>query len=635
MPYLIVERTGKAEPFTVYKRAVNGRASGRALGSHPTRAAAQAQIEAITINEARATRATDTRIPPPDVRAAAAAVIEAGTPLPERAREIAGRLARGEVMDQETVRKLAAFHASAAGAAGAAGAALFEAYGGAAGATWVREQSGGAKVAIKTADKTLTAGSAGSVGAGIPPGGADEGYEATRLGTAKYAMGDEVFVKSVFDAGMISAVRLVRGSVLYTVKLASGGLAEVTAADISLAKAKAVKDEVGAIRACADEATRLLTACVDDGVYDRAAAAALHSALGAIETTGGQKAQIDRARTAIEQSAFSALRFTKSGETEGIQGVVAPSLSQAVTALRAACRTTAARKGIAHDIIGTLRLDKKQRRGVRFEAILAFRDKLPDEAARALWMVEAAYQTGKLNRIATQRFQNMTAYQAAMVIEQVVNAGCTTPDQAAAWLNDSNYGQPQKVRERDLSPAAEANLPPRPSPEAAVALARDWLDGQDAPSVGASGQAVRRGLFGVLGGKKSLSPEVFKAAIMPLRRGVKQIGQAIDPLQAQQDALNALDASARALTAGNGLVTAPGGRVDTVKAIKSLVDAAASVATKPADVRVDALGEAPEIVRAALQTDDPERLARIEEAFYDEGKTGQAWVDALAVACGV
>jgi len=630
MPYLIVERTGKAEPFSVYKRGENGRASGRALGSHPTREAAQAQIEAITINEARATRAADTLVPPPDVRAAAAAVIAAGTPLPERAQEIAGRLARGEVMDQETVRKLAAFHASAGGAAGAA---LFEAYGGAAGAAWVR--SGGVKVAIKTADKTLTAGNAGSIGAGVTPGDTDETYEATRLGTAKYAMGDEVFVKSVFDAGMVSAVRLVRGSVLYTVKLASGGLAEVTAADISLAKAKAVKDEVGAIRACADEATRLLTACVDDGVYDRAAAAALHSALGAIETTGGQKAQIDRARTAIEQSAFSALRFTKSGETEGIQGVVAPSLSQAVTALRAACRTTAARKGIAHDIIGTLRLDKKQRRGVRFEAILAFRDKLPDEAARALWMVEAAYQTGKLNRIATQRFQNMTAYQAAMVIEQVVNAGCTTPDQAAAWLNDSNYGQPQKVRERDLSPAAEANLPPRPSPEAAVALARDWLDGQDAPSVGASGQAVRRGLFGVLGGKKSLSPEVFKAAIMPLRRGVKQIGQAIDPLQAQQAALDALDASARALTAGNGLVTAPGGRVDTVKAIKSLVDAAASVATKPADVRVDALGEAPEIVRAALQTDDPERLARIEEAFYDEGKTGQAWVDALAVACGV
>lgn len=628
MPYLIVERTGKAEPFTVYKRAVNGRASGRALGSYPTRAAAQAQITAITLNEARATRAADILVPPPDVRAAARSALAAGTPLPERAREIAGRLAAGGLINQETMRKLAAFHATADSSAQPA---LYEAYGGAAGAAWVR--SGGVKVAIKTADKTLTAGNAGSIGAGVTPGDTDETYEATRLGTAKYAMGDEVFVKSVFDAGMVSAVRLVRGSVLYTVKLASGGLAEVTAADISLAKAKAVKDEVSVIRACADEATRLLTSCVNDGVYDRAAAAALHSALGAIETTGAQKAQIDRARTAIEQSAFSALRFTKAGETDGIQGVVAPSLSQAVTALRSACRTTTARKGIAHDIIGTLRLDKKQRRGVRFEAILAFRDKLPDEAARALWMVEAAYQTGKLNRIATQRFQNMTAYQAAMVVEQVSNAGCTTPDQAAAWLNDSNYGQPQKVRERDLSPVAEANLPPRPPPDAAVALARDWLDGQDAPSVGASGQAVRRGLFGVLGGKKSLTPEVFKAAITPLRRGVKQIGMAVDPLKAQQDALAALDAAAQALTAGDGLVTAPGGRVDTTKAIKSLVDAAAAVATKPADARVEALGEAPEIVRAALQADDPERLTRIEEALYAES-VGSAWIEELRSVCG-
>jgi len=113
-----------------------------------------------------------------------------------------------------------------------------------------------------------------------------------------------------------------------------------------------------------------------------------------------------------------------------------------------------------------------------------------------------------------------------------------------------------------------------------------------------------------------------------LRRGLKLVNATVDPLKAKQDALNALDLASNALTASNGLITAPGGRVEASKAIKALIETAAHVANKPSEERIEALGEMPEIVRAVLQADDPEKLAAIEGALYAE-TPGAEWMTAL------
>lgn len=127
---------------------------------------------------------------------------------------------------------------------------------------------------------------------------------------------------------------------------------------------------------------------------------------------------------------------------------------------------------------------------------------------------------------------------------------------------------------------------------------------------------------------QALGPESFKATVGPLRRGLKLVNATVDPLKAKQDALNALDLASNALTASNGLITAPGGRVEASKAIKALIETAAHVANKPSEERIEALGEMPEIVRAVLQADDPEKLAAIEGALYAE-TPGAEWMTAL------
>lgn len=646
MPYMIVEREGKPKPYSVYIRGLDGRPKGRPLGSHATRSGAEAQIAAVGANEQRARKEADEfrtlELRPPLAVAdcAAAALADAdGVGVALRARELGEVLAAREMVDARAVRKLAAFfsdHPHAPDDAGSRADVTWRLYGGAAGAVWARNlRDAMAMDGDKPMIKTLTTGNAGSVGAGVADDQADKQFEDTIRGTAKYAVGDEVFVKSIFDGGMVSAVRRVSGGFLYTVKLTDGGFAEVMAADISRAKAKAVKNEAAAIRACADTAAKLLKACVDDGSYDRQALAALHTALGQIEVGGAQKDAVERARASIEQAAFSALRYTKSGEADGLKSAVGPPLSMAVTSLRAAMRMAPARKGIANDIIGTLRLDKKQRRGVRFESLLQYRDRLPDEASQALWMVEAAYQTGKLNRVAQQRLQNATAYQAAMIIEQVANAGCKTPDEAAKWINESNYGQPEKLRERNVAPASEANVKPAPprDPATFVTAARERLAVEDAPPIAFSARAVRAALTSLVRSSKTMDRTTFQTAVTPLRRGMKMVGNEIDPLRARASALAALDESIRVLNAGSGLVTAEGGRVEPVKAIKALMDTAALVKDREPEARLAALGETPEIVRAVLQEQEPGKLAAIEQALYAE-TTGDEWLTALVAAGG-
>lgn len=232
MPYMIQRRTGKdgADEFAVHKRGADGRPEGKAIGTHKDEIKAGKQIEAIVASEEAREKAVsafgdlDFR-PPAAVQDAAARGLEWAEQFKRGGTDAglvrAADFKAGRAVSPQTIRRMMSYfekHNNDAKEGGwsegetgfpSAKRIAYDLWGGEAGYAWAARlaEDMNAREPYKTI-KTFSAGNAGSLGFGV---GADEKTGKSDTATAKYRVGDKVWVRSLDVVGKVATVARQKG----------------------------------------------------------------------------------------------------------------------------------------------------------------------------------------------------------------------------------------------------------------------------------------------------------------------------------------------------------------------------------------------------------------------------------------